>query len=295
MVPFMNVNFSFVRGLLTYLRSKVIFVACTVYLLTTVAGAHAEDDFSWSLLGKDTRGVISDLKGESIRVATDTHAATGLDPYWGGAAAAALGLAYLADTTVSSELRTNNTTADSLRDIGSFFGSPYLHLGVASGMYLSGGLAGNTGLKEYGVVLGEALVLADLSGAAIKQVVGRGRPNSTEHKDSVKPFAFERDYDSFPSLHTASSFAMASVVAQRTESVYISSSVYALAGLVGIARISQGAHWLSDVVAGAMLGELSGRIAVRYHASRTGTTSSTVTIMPTALNNGAGMVVMVRF
>ncbi|MDT8396933.1 MAG: phosphoesterase, partial [bacterium] len=37
-----------------------------------------------------------------------------------------------------------------------------------------------------------------------------------------------------------------------------------LASLVGVSRAIEGEHWASDIVLGALVGELSGRLAVRY-------------------------------
>ncbi len=61
---------------------------------------------------------------------------------------------------------------------------------------------------------------------------------------------------SFPSGHTAASFAAATVLA----SFYPTAAplVYALATGVGVSRVHLGHHFPSDVVAGAMLGLVSG-------------------------------------
>ena len=65
---------------------------------------------------------------------------------------------------------------------------------------------------------------------------------------------------SFPSGHTSSAFAVATVIAERYKKNKLAFiSAYSLATLVGVSRITQDAHWLSDVLVGASIGYLSGK------------------------------------
>jgi membrane-associated phospholipid phosphatase len=65
--------------------------------------------------------------------------------------------------------------------------------------------------------------------------------------------------NSFPSGHTSVSFAMAEVLHQefKEKSVWISVAGYSVASAVGVMRMLNNRHWLSDVVAGAGFGILS--------------------------------------
>ena len=87
---------------------------------------------------------------------------------------------------------------------------------------------------------------ATLAVAAIKEAVGRERP---DHSDRL----------SFPSGHTTAAFAAASVLA-REQGGAIGWLAYGAAATAGYARISDRHHYLSDVVAGAILGRLVGRL-----------------------------------
>lgn len=69
---------------------------------------------------------------------------------------------------------------------------------------------------------------------------------------------------SFPSGHTSSAFAVATVIAERYKKNKLTFiSAYSLATLVGLSRITQDAHWLSDVLVGASIGYLSGKYIVK--------------------------------
>jgi membrane-associated phospholipid phosphatase len=61
---------------------------------------------------------------------------------------------------------------------------------------------------------------------------------------------------SFPSGHTTTSFAMAGFIMLTFASVPLRIFVLLLAVLAGVSRISVGAHWPEDILAGAVLGLL---------------------------------------
>jgi membrane-associated phospholipid phosphatase len=91
----------------------------------------------------------------------------------------------------------------------------------------------------------------------LKAAVGRNRPNESEG-------AFEFDGgSSFPSNHATQAFAVASVIAGHYESRWVDAAAYGLATLVGAARVYEDAHWLSDTVAGAVIGTATGQFIVR--------------------------------
>ena len=200
------------------------------------------------------------------------------------AVAGAVGLTYVFDTDIRDKVQGNKGhTLDSAADVGSTVGNPFVHLGIAAAVYGGGVMADSRKWQEMGEMLGEAAILADASGAILKEAIGRRRPSVTGDKGSFRPFQFKSDYDSMPSLHTASSFAMASVLAATSPSILAKLSYYTAASFVGFSRIYQDKHWTSDVVLGAALGELCGRVVTDYHARQGG-----LALVP-AVNNGAVM------
>lgn len=82
----------------------------------------------------------------------------------------------------------------------------------------------------------------------VKHLVGERRPD-------------EREYDSFPSGHTATVFMGAELV--RSEySLGAGIAAYGVACGVGFFRLYNNRHWLNDVIAGAGIGILSARIGI---------------------------------
>lgn len=208
------------------------------------------------------------------------------------AVAGAVGLTAAYDNDIRDDLHDNRSSRlDSFSDAGSFLGSPFLHLGVAAVVYGGGVVAESPHYQQLGEMLGEAALLADATTLVIKQGVGRARPLTGRSAGAFRPFAFASDFDSFPSMHTASSFAMASVMASTTENTLYRIGWYSAATFVGFARMYQDKHWASDVVLGAALGELAGQVVTRYHTS--GTTQ--LTIVPLASRDQLTLAVTGRF
>lgn len=123
---------------------------------------------------------------------------------------------------------------------------------VAGGFYVAGALTGSVTARRVGVLALEAKLANDLVTRSFKHAIGRERPGSTSSDgDEFKPFG---SADSFPSGHTSSAFALATVVADNYESKWVKFASYGLAMAVGLGRINQGAHWASDVAGGALVG-----------------------------------------
>ena len=96
----------------------------------------------------------------------------------------------------------------------------------------------------------------------VKRIIGRGRP---VHFDDVGILGFHANlsdwsYQSFPSGHSTTAFALAAVIGFASERWFY--PVLLLAGVIGLSRLTLGAHYPTDVIAGAIVG-LVGAYAVR--------------------------------
>jgi undecaprenyl-diphosphatase len=103
---------------------------------------------------------------------------------------------------------------------------------------LVAGAAGRAVLLETAVVL----IPVNLTVELLKRVTFRARPDGTRRQSNA----------AFPSSHVANAFAVAFVLARRWRRLW--PAVFPLAIAVAWSRIYLDRHWLSDVVAGALLG-----------------------------------------
>jgi membrane-associated phospholipid phosphatase len=121
----------------------------------------------------------------------------------------------------------------------------------------------------------ESVVIGSAAAQLIRGPLGRSRPHVTNHRDQYDFHYFkgfrEFDYRAFPSIHTASAFAVATVYTLETKrrapgAVWIVAPIaYAFAAGPGISRMYTGQHWASDILAGAFVGALAGAKVVRYN------------------------------
>ena len=118
-----------------------------------------------------------------------------------------------------------------------------------------------------GLVIIFAIGLTSLMGEGIiKHAVKRVRP-CHELDDEDKLIKNPRAFYSFPSGHTASSFAVTMVVILSRCPIYVVEPILLLSMLIGFSRIYLRVHYLTDVVVGLFLGLFCGAVSVMlFHA-----------------------------
>ena len=124
----------------------------------------------------------------------------------------------------------------------------------------------------------ESVVLASVVSQLIRGPLGRSRPYVTHDSDQYDFSAgagFKRgaagfDHRAFPSIHTSSSMAVATVISMEMQRRHVAATpfvapVLLAAGMLpGLARIQLDQHWASDVLAGAVMGVFMGYKVVSY-------------------------------
>jgi membrane-associated phospholipid phosphatase len=161
-------------------------------------------------------------------------------------------------------------------------GGPVYSTLFVAGMFTAGRFAGSGRFRSMTYDMLDAAIVNFSYAEILKVAVGRERPNGEDHK-------------SFPSGHTSNAFAMASV-AQLHYGWKIGVPAYALAGLMGVSRIHEDKHWLSDVVAGATLGYIAGRTVVRVNSRPLDRPAgATFSVAPIVARHARGMQVSVTF
>ncbi len=136
---------------------------------------------------------------------------------------------------------------------------------IAGGTYLAGVAFKDPEVRATGidtmVTMGIAQLLLTLP---LKVVAGRSRPDDDKGTHDFHPF---HGGQSFPSGHTTQAFALASVISEHADRPWVSALSYGLAGLVGLARVEQRKHFVSDVVAGGLIGTFVGKTVVSHNQS----------------------------
>ena len=182
-----------------------------------------------------------------------------------GALGASLSHPY--DTRVSSGLA-GIEELDGFMAPGRVIGGAYTQMGAAFATYAIGRVSGSPRTASLGADLVRAQLLTQSLTMGLKYAADRTRPDGTAL--------------SFPSGHTSTSFATATVL-QRHLGWKAGVPAYALAGYVAASRIQTQKHYLSDVALGAALGIVGGRTVT------IGRGDARFAVAPAAAPGGAGV------
>lgn len=164
-----------------------------------------------------------------------------------------------------------------LRDITQIGNSRWYLVGLpivfAVALWLRQRAGGERALALDGVAGGAgflflAVALSGIVTNIFKLTIGRARPKLLDEAGvyGVSPFSLDHDYQSLPSGHATTLFALAAALgclAPRWRT-----PLYLLASLLAVSRTAVGAHYPSDLVGGAMVGIGSVLLLRRFLADR---------------------------
>jgi membrane-associated phospholipid phosphatase len=196
---------------------------------------------------------------------------------WGKVAGFAVieGGIFLLDKPVqdyATKLMTRNDKFQGVSHYVTNFGATYEGYTLAAlGLY--GFVFKNDKIKTTTLLATQSYLVAGAMEGIIKFVTGRQRPNYIADATDPKPrfhgpdFSIKTGSTSFPSGHTTAAFAAATVYAEEyKDRPWVPVLAYSAASLIGLSRITENKHWISDVFAGAALGYVTGLQVVRnYH------------------------------
>lgn len=181
----------------------------------------------------------------------------------GAGTAAVVGVGLLLDRS-TDRFMTNHANASwdrAAKNVQKLGGTPSVL--IAGGTYLAGVAFKDPEVRATGidtmVTMGLAQLLLTIP---LKTVAGRSRPSEGKGTHDFHPL---NGGASFPSGHTTQAFALASVISEHADRPWVSGLSYGLAGLVGLSRVEQRQHFLSDVVAGGLIGTFVGKAVVAHN------------------------------
>jgi len=147
------------------------------------------------------------------------------------------------DDTVEDHYKHSRTFNEGWNETFATLGNPGLHFGMAGALYLAGHQMSDEKTYEVSRALFSALIINGVTTMVGQAASSDRSPNG--------------EWGTFPSGHTSSSFAVASVMHQAYGPL-AGIPLYGLGTLVAISRLDDGEHYLSDVVMGAVLGTVIG-------------------------------------
>lgn len=138
--------------------------------------------------------------------------------------------------------------------------SVYSLIGVGGGAFLLGQMRHDDHMSEAGLLSAEAAVNSLMVAYPLKYATQRSRPYQDDGHGR-----FFAGGSSFPSEHSATAWAIASVLAHEYPGSLSQIAAYGLASAVSLTRVTSQRHFPSDVVIGSILGWYMGRQIYRAH------------------------------
>lgn len=130
-------------------------------------------------------------------------------------------------------------------------------------LYATGFLCKNLHAQHTALLAGEAVADAEILTLFMKDFGRRARPSTISPNGNSKGHWWQGNNGSFPSGHTITAFAVATVISRcYSNHRWIPYVAYGLAATVGFSRMTLSSHFASDVFVGAALGYSISRFAV---------------------------------
>ena len=227
-----------------------------------VAAAQLRGDSTWRALQR--------LGGDVWSVWTAPVHARARDMEGVAGVAAATGVAAVLDEPVQRWITTHPNAwpvailaplRESARYPAYELGSGQFLLPISAALYIAGSVSKSQGLRDAGLGCATAHLTAAGVRGLVFLFVQRDRPRLSPDD----PFKFRlsgtRDWNkhSFFSGHIANSMGCASFLAHRFDLHLAEPVMYGYVSAIGLGRVLDGRHWLSDTVVGALFGYVVGR------------------------------------
>jgi hypothetical protein len=138
---------------------------------------------------------------------------------------------------------------------------------VTGAVGLGGWIADDDDVVTTAGIMAESVAFTMVITYVGKMIFGRSRPYTEDGPHAFDPFTppSRDDHLSFPSGHASTAWALAAAPATRHPHWYVQVPAYTFAVSAALERVDQRKHWMSDVIAGSILGYAVSRfLAPRY-------------------------------
>jgi len=173
-----------------------------------------------------------------------------------GLVALGAGICYTQDTSIRDYFQQNRTgDSDNVARFFMHFGDGSFSSAIVASLYVYGEFNDDDKCKRAGLLGAESMAVNALLTSGVKLTLRRPLPDSGLPYDTWYSKWNTIDDLAFPSGHTSSAFACATIIATEfSDTPLIPIVAYTTASLTALSMLDMNQHWASDILPGAALG-----------------------------------------
>lgn len=171
---------------------------------------------------------------------------------------------YTQDQEIQDWVQENRSSAsDKISKFAKSFGDGRYTLPGLGALYLYGHFFEDEKAQRTALLSLESFAVSGLFIQVMKFIGHRHRPSSRAPYNIWDGPGFSTSNLSFPSGHSSSAFAIATVIASEyRDKAFVPPLAYGIATLAALSRINDNAHWASDVFFGAVIGYFTAKAII---------------------------------
>jgi len=201
---------------------------------------------------------------------------------------------YALDQDIQDWVQENrNDASDEIASAARLFGDGRYVLPPMGLLYLYGRMSEDDRAERTALLGLESVVVSGIITQAVKFAGHRHRPGDGGAYDEWDGPGLSTSNLSFPSGHTQTAFAIATVIASEYgDTAAVAPLAYGIATLTALSRINDNAHWSSDVFFGAAIGFFTAKKIVSLHNERR---KAKIAVLPVINKRISGLLVSYDF
>ncbi len=185
--------------------------------------------------------------------------------FWLLSSVALVGAALIDRPARDAMLDSRSRTLDRITPLGDILGLAKYTVPTVTAVFVVGHLGHHPRLADATTHITLSYVLADVTEAMLKGLVGRQRPHySAGDPWRFHPIGWTNEWQSFPSGHVTHITGIAAAAAEEARSPWVTALGAGAIGITGWQRMYRDQHWASDVVGGAIIGIAASRLTAHW-------------------------------
>ena len=171
---------------------------------------------------------------------------------------------YTQDQKIQDWVQENRSTAsDRISKFAKPFGDGRYTLPGLGALYLYGHFFEDEKAQRTALLSLKSFAVSGLFVQVMKFIGHRHRPSSGDPYNMWDGPSFSTSNLSFPSGHSSSAFAIATIIASEYgDKAFVPPLAYGIATLTALSRVNDNAHWASDVFFGAIIGYFTAKAII---------------------------------